>query len=244
MSDAGALLALQAATLFELSPAGRILRLNSPDAVAPPRLYLAGCAGGWIVRLRHDVDAAAADALAALAAQEPPVTAPGATPQFAGNYREALGVAEPLTARNYGPIHLLPPGTAWESEAVIVAQGTPKGDALVERIERDGMPPRLVEAGFTDLTHFWEPWCVAQVDGEIAAIAFAARLSAGAAEIGVHTLRDFRGQGFAAAVTAGWSALPMLRERRLFYSTHRDNLSSQRVIARLGLPFLGESMRI
>ncbi len=30
----------------------------------------------------------------------------------------------------------------------------------------------------------------------------------------------------------------------LFYSTHRDNLSSQRVIARLQLPFLGESLRI
>jgi hypothetical protein len=38
--------------------------------------------------------------------------------------------------------------------------------------------------------------------------------------------------------------LPMLRQRTLFYSTHRDNLASQRVIAQLGLPFIGASMRI
>jgi hypothetical protein len=30
----------------------------------------------------------------------------------------------------------------------------------------------------------------------------------------------------------------------LFYSTTRDNLASQRVIAKLGLPFVGESFRI
>lgn len=239
-----ALLALQAATMFALSPAGRILRLNSPDDVAPPRMYLAGCASGWIVRLRHDVDNETTAAIEALAGQEPPVTAPGATPRFAERYRALLGVSEPLTSRNFGPIHLLPHDTAWTSDVAIVAQGTPEGDALTARIVRDGMPARLIAAGFTDLTHFWEPWCVALAGGEIAAIAFAARLGPHAADIGVYTLRDFRGQGFAAAVTASWSALPALRERTLFYSTHRDNPSSQRVIARLGLSFLGESMRL
>ena len=244
MTDGRTLLALQAATSFVLSPAGRILRLNSPDEVAPPRMYLAGCAEGWIVRLRHDVDDATAAAIEALVAQEPPVTAPGETPRFAERYREILGVSEPLTDHNFGPIHLLPHGTMWRSEAVIVTQGTPQGDALVARLAKDGMPPSLVEAGFNDLSDFWEPWCVALAGGEIASIAFAARLGANAADIGVHTMREFRGRGFAAAATAAWSAMPMLRERTLFYSTHRDNLSSQRVIARLGLPFLGESLRL
>ena len=239
-----ALLALQAATMFVLSPAGRILRLNSPDEVAPPLMYLAGGKDGWIARLRHDVDDATAAAIETLASQEPPVTAPGASPRYAERYRELLGLHEPLTDRNFGPIHLLPHGTAWKSDAATVAQGTAEGRALLARLAKDGMPPSLVEAGFTSPADFWEPWCVALSGGEIASIAFAARLGPSAADVGVHTMRDFRGQGFAAAVTAAWSALPMLKERTMFYSTHRDNLSSQRVIARLGLPFLGESMRI
>ena len=162
----------------------------------------------------------------------------------AEGYREILGDSEPLTDHNFGPIHRLPHNTDWRSDAAIVAQGTPKGDALVARLAKDGMPPSLVEAGFNDLSDFWEPWCVALSGGEIASIAFAARLGPRAADIGVHTMRGFRGRGFAAAATAAWSALPILRERTLFYSTHRDNLSSRRVIARLGLPFLGESMRL
>jgi predicted GNAT family acetyltransferase len=85
---------------------------------------------------------------------------------------------------------------------------------------------------------------VALAGDDIAALAFAARLGERGAEIGVVTLPQFRGRGFAAAATAAWSALPMLQDRALFYSTHRDNLSSQRVIARLGLPFLGVSMRL
>ena len=244
MSETRALLALQAATMFVLSPAGRMLRVNSADTFAPPRLYLAGCAEGWIVRLRHDVDDVTASAIETLAAQEPPVTAPGATPRFAERYRALLDEPEALTDRNFGPIHQLPHDTVWKSDAVIVAQGTAEGDALLARLSKDGMPPSLVAAGFNKLSDFWEPWCLALAGGEIASIAFAARLGPHAADIGVHTMRDFRGQGFAAAVTAVWSALPMLQARTLFYSTLRDNLSSQRVIARLGLPFLGESMRI
>jgi hypothetical protein len=149
-----------------------------------------------------------------------------------------------LSPHSFGPIHLLPHGTAWKGDVAIAAQGTPEGDALVARLAKDGMPPSLVEAGFNDLSDFWEPWCVALIGGEIASIAFAARLGPGAADIGVHTMREFRGRGFATAATAAWSALPMLQTRTLFYSTHRDNRSSQRVIARLELPFLGESMRV
>jgi predicted GNAT family acetyltransferase len=106
------------------------------------------------------------------------------------------------------------------------------------------MPQDLVDAGFLDLTHFWEPWCVATVDGKIAALAFAVRLGQQGAELGVNTLPAYRSRGLAAAVTAGWSAHPALQTRPLFYGTHRDNLSSQRVIARLGLPFLGIRLQI
>ncbi|WP_312367172.1 GNAT family N-acetyltransferase [Ensifer sp.] len=82
------------------------------------------------------------------------------------------------------------------------------------------------------------------VEGEVASLAFAARLADNGAELGLVTTKAFRGQGFAAAATAGWTRLPTLRSRTLFYSTDRDNISSQRVAERLGLHLRGASLRI
>ena len=63
--------------------------------------------------------------------------------------------------------------------------------------------------------------------------------NASAADAGVWTHPDFRGQGHAAAVTAAWAALMCASGRVLFYSTSRTNRSSRRVAARLGLRRIG-----
>lgn len=242
MSGTRALLALQAATLFEISPQRRLVRALDPERSPAPRFYASGGEDGWIGYVRGDVDAAAAKEVDRLIALEPPVTAAGATPRFAQDYCDLVG-GETLTPHNYGPVHRLPRGTLWPGDATIVRQNSEAGDALVERIRLHGMPPGLFDAGFVDLSHFWAPWCVAMVQDEIAAIAFCVRDGTFAREIGVYTVSDFRGRGYAAMVTSAWSTMHP-RHPVLFYSTHRDNLSSQRVIARLGLPFLGESMRL
>jgi RimJ/RimL family protein N-acetyltransferase len=85
---------------------------------------------------------------------------------------------------------------------------------------------------------------VALVDGKAASVAFAARIAETGAELGVATAKAFRGQGYAAAAIAGWSASPALQSRALFYSTDRINVSSQRVVARVGLRFVGASLRL
>jgi hypothetical protein len=242
VSDTRALLALQAHTLFEISQRQRIARTRDPSNAPAPRLYMAGGADGWVGYVREDVNEARAIGIAQLIRQEPPVTGPGATPRFVDQYRNILESA-PVTPHNFGPVHRLPRGTQAPVDVKIVREHTPEGDALVERLWRDGTPEALVEAGFTDLSHFWSPWCVAMSDGDIAAIAICVRDGLMAREIGVYTLAPYRGRGLAAAVTAAWSTLHP-RHPVLFYSTHRDNRSSQRVIDRLRLPFLGESFRL
>lgn len=242
MSDR-ALLALQAHTLFEISPRLRIVRSLDPDPDATaPRFYMAGADDGWVGYVREDVDDAQTRAIDEMVRREPAVRAPGATPLFAERYREVLG-AEALTDHNYGPVHRLPRGLSFACDAEIVREGSAEGVALVERIMREGMPRGMVDAGFVDLSHFWSPWVVAMVGGDIAAIAFCVCDGLMAREIGVYTTQDHRGRGYAAAVTAAWSGMHP-RHAVLFYATHRDNRASQRVIARLKLPFLGESMRI
>jgi hypothetical protein len=242
--SANALLENQLATLFETAPGGRMLCCNDPQRSPAPLMHLAIGAHGASVRLRHDIGDPIAAEIEALAAREPAVTAPDATPRYAERYREWLGAREPSTDHDFGVTYGLPHGTPWSNPVACVASGTPQGDALVGRIASQGMPQTMVDVGFADLSHFWAPWCVALHDGEIAAIAFAARLGPRGAEVGVTTTKPFRGRGFAAAATAGWSALPVLQDRPLFYATHRDNLSSRRVIARLGLPFLGVRMQL
>jgi hypothetical protein len=214
---------------FVLAPNGRMLHANDPDRSAAP-LFAAGTrADGTIALFRDDVDDATANAiiddLDDLAAQ-------------ADAIRARLGLSAPVGRHNFERIHRLPRATRFDGPSVI-AQGTPQGDVLWAQLERDGLPPGIVAQGFTDLSHLWAPWCVVMDDDEIASIAFAARLSDEAAEIGVATIPACRGRGYAAAVTAAWSALPLLADRELFYSTHLDNRSSLRVIERLALPFLG-----
>jgi hypothetical protein len=238
------LLQIQVDTLFVTSRSGRIMRCAGPDRAPAPRLHLALGASGAIVRVRDDIDPRIADEIETLAAREFPLTNPSASPRFSDEYRQLLEVDEPLTDHHFGVIHHLPHRTPWNGEVTLACHGTPEGEALVARIARDGMPDDLVDAGFVDLSHFWEPWCVALVEDKIASLAFAVRLGEKGAELGVNTLPAYRSRGLAAAVTAGWSAIPALQTRPLFYATHRDNTSSQRVIARLGLPFLGIRLQI
>ncbi|MGE0403424.1 MAG: GNAT family N-acetyltransferase [Kofleriaceae bacterium] len=63
------------------------------------------------------------------------------------------------------------------------------------------------------------------------------------AEAGVWTHADFRGRGLASGTVAAWSHVDF-GKRHLFYSTDHDNLSSQRVAARLSLPLLGWTHRL
>jgi RimJ/RimL family protein N-acetyltransferase len=84
------------------------------------------------------------------------------------------------------------------------------------------------------------PWAMAVVEEQVVSICHTPqRMTARAAECGVWTHPDFRGHGYAAAVTAAWAAILQPSGRYLFYSTDASNRSSQRVAARLRLRPIG-----
>jgi len=97
-----ALLALQAHTLFEISPRLRMLRSLDPDQSPPPQFYMSGGEDGWIAYVREEIDDAQVRAVDEMVRREPPLRGPGATPRFAEEYRDIFGGA-PLTDHNYGP---------------------------------------------------------------------------------------------------------------------------------------------
>lgn len=234
-------LALNLATLFVLSGSGRIVRVNSPDGDRGPRAILAGCAAGTLVRVRQDLDEAAAREIVALAGEQAPWCDVAAPPACLPRVVAVLSRQAPAAALELAVIYGLPNNLRYETDGRLVSGDEAEGQRLFDRLAR-GMPPALLAAGFPSVDHLWPPWCAAIVGDEVAALAFAARLGPSGAEVGVYTLAGFRGRGLAAAVTAGWSSLASLADRELFYSTRASNLSSRRVAARLGLTPLGASV--
>jgi hypothetical protein len=239
-----ALLAADLATIVDADASGRFSRVNSPGNDPPPRAILMSCAEGALVGVRADVEAERAAAVRAIVAGEPPWNDPEQPPVWRAAIAEALGLPPEAESAVPGPIYALPRGLAFETEAAIVLSEEPGGEVLLARLRREGMSPAMVAAGFTDAGELWPPWCVAIVDGDIAATAFAARTGAGGLEVGVYTLEAFRGRALAAAVTAAWTRLPSLEGRTLFYSTSVTNRASQAVTAKLGLRRFGVSLGI
>lgn len=132
------------------------------------------------------------------------------------------------------PAYAIEPPLVLDTDAEVVLSGGPV-DRLRELRPDEWKPEHWASL----LAGRHGPWAMLLNDGQLVATCHAARFSAFAAEAGVWTAPAFRGRGYAAAVTAAWANHPVLRGRNLYYSTTEDNLSSQRVAARLGLRPLG-----
>ncbi len=229
-------------TLFQTGADGRIVCENDPGQTPGPRFWLAGCAETNLCATRADLSDGLVAELERLAASEPRFVHPN-TPVHLERYLSLLGGDGPAE-HNFGLVFELPHDTPYQGDARLVGSDSEEGAGMMRGWATDGIPKAWFDLGFRELADFWTPWCAAIVDGEVASLAFAARLADTGAELGLVTAKAFRGRGFGAAATAGWSQLPTLRSRTLFYSTDRDNVSSQRVAARLGLRLRGASLRI
>ncbi|HEY1709715.1 MAG TPA: hypothetical protein VGG10_15710 [Rhizomicrobium sp.] len=238
------LLRLQLASAFVLDDAGRIVCTNDPGRSPGPRFVLAGCPAGNVRCFHRDVPAALVHEIARLVETEPPLAAYGQQPLHRDTYLKLLSHDAKVAKVSTGLLWHLPNGLARTNDAAIVRSDTDEGDALLWRLQREGMPSALREMGFGDVEEFWPPWCAVIRDGEIASLAFAARLGCAAADLGLVTVPAFRGRGFGAAATAAWAGHPALAGRTLFYGTGLGNLSSQRVAARLGLRFIGSTCTV
>jgi RimJ/RimL family protein N-acetyltransferase len=223
------LLEVEIETLWPMDDRGRIT--TGPD------LVIASAASGSTAAVGSAVSNQLAAELKASVRQSRSETVPGSPPPVLEHCRRLLeaelGPVE-LTPGS-GPSYLIPDSVAF-----------PSAIRLVRSNEPDIMALRGANPGNWEAEEWQElldgqlgPWVMALDDNLVIAICHTARRGARGAEAGVWTRPGFRGQGHAAAVTAAWAALLRPDGRRLFYSTARTNLSSQRVAARLGLRPLG-----
>lgn len=245
--------AVQAETLFQVTPSGRLLHGNSPDLPEAPRMWIAGSTPGNVVRFRADVSEKTARAIEALALQEPPLTDAEALLVHLREYVNLLRSDD----NDLGDVSrdlswVFPSAPDEECDTVdadvsavqLVYSDTPEGGQLLTRLRTSGMPNSLIEMGFASTDDFWPPWCAVLNADVVVSLAITARLSPRGAEVGIVTPEPFRRQGFAALATRGWWSVDVLRGRSLFYSTDEKNIASQRVAERLRLSFLGPSVSI
>jgi hypothetical protein len=244
MASDAELLAVQFQTAYVREHSGRILATNDPDRSAAPRFALFGCASGNAYGIRADVLDRVAAQLLGLAESEPPFVERSGTPRYLGRYIDLLSNGMPSPNPRLGVTYVLPNDIAYRPDVRLISSDSVGGRELRAALAAQGMPGGLREMGFADISEVWEPWCAVLQDDEVVSVAFAARLSETGASLGLATAPQVRGRGYAAAATAGWARLPVLRSRTLFYNTDHTNASSQRVVARLGLRLLGATLEL
>lgn len=244
MPDDLELLTIDYRTLFVTTSSGQIVRHNDPDRLPGPLLWLAGCEAGNVAGVHTELAEDIAAEIMSLVATEPPLYTPDACPRHLNRYISLLSHKGNPPKQSRGLIYELPHGLEYGGSPELIVSETAEGQRLYASFEEYGMPAGLRDLGFHDASHLWGPWCVALHDDDVASVAFAARLSEVGAELGIATVHPLRGRGYAAAATAGWSRLPSLQSRALFYSTDQTNVSSQRVAGRVGLRLIGCSLRL
>jgi hypothetical protein len=168
--------------------------------------------------------------------RSPLAPAPDQAPAALAACRRLLESCCPRLTFDSGPAYLIEPSVPFDTRPNIARSDVP----LDERL-RTMNPGNWESEEWSDLLDgALGPWAVAVVEGKIASICHTPLPMTGlAAECGVWTHPDARGQGYAAAVTAAWAGILRPSGRLLFYSTDAQNLSSQRVAARLQLRPLG-----
>jgi RimJ/RimL family protein N-acetyltransferase len=133
-------------------------------------------------------------------------------------------------------VYLIEPDVVFDSDVIIV-----RSDAASPPWMRAANPGGWHPVEWNELLDGrLGPWTMAVEGHRIVSICHTpVPLDDRAAECGVWTDPEFRGRGYAAAVTAEWAAVLRPSNRYLFYGTDAENISSQRVAARLKLRLLG-----
>jgi RimJ/RimL family protein N-acetyltransferase len=203
-----------------------------------PELVLAAAAAGMCARVTRAVPEWLAPEVAGELESALPSPHPNVPPPIVERLRprleDALGTTIVL-APGSGPSFLIHERANFPATAHLVRSEDPDVSAL-----RDANPGNWQGEEWRHLVAGQlGPWVMAVVHDQVVSICHTPVSNPRAAEAGVWTHPDYRGQGLAPACTAEWAALMRPSGRRLFYSTSHTNRSSQRVAARLGLRHLG-----
>jgi RimJ/RimL family protein N-acetyltransferase len=224
-------------TDLELFEANAEMRMDDRRRLAGVcGITIAAARDGQVLFVGSEVSDTLVPALFDAVDTSPLASAPDVEPPALVACREILEPCYAPLALNAGPYYLIEPHIRMETRTRIVRSDTSPG----ERPRHLNPGNWSQEAWDKLLDGVLGPWAMAIVDEKVVSICHTPpRMTERAAECGVWTHPDYRGRGYAAEVTATWADILRPSGRYLFYSTDAQNLSSQRVAARLRLRQIG-----
>ncbi len=236
------LLKIEIDTLWLRDERGNLLEPQSGGRRNVPYFRVASADDGWVLAFADGLPGVLVADIEALFADEPPTTDPSRPPAPFERCKQLLADALGVVESSGGPSYVIPPGTSFVSGAALLRSD----DEHKERLQAQDLD-RLnwtAEEWRQLLDGELGPWVFVMEADRVVSMCHTARLTDRGAEAGTWTDPHVRGRGYAAAATAAWASLLEPSGRHLFYSTSADNLSSQRVAARLDLPLIGWMWRI
>ena len=225
MIDDLAQMEMRAEIDFTYDARGRILLTNEPcvEARRPAPRFTLGCAGiGHTARFGATLADATVHALQRVVDGLTPFASLKLPEATLGALREILGVPE----SSGGPAYRFP-------------DVIPSSSGVIRLTEANRELARETFAWLHREVSDWQPCFVVIEDGAVVSACYSSRIGPRAAEAGVDTLAEFRGRGYAAAVTAAWGSEIRAVGRMPIYSTGWGNLASQGVARRVGLEVFG-----
>jgi RimJ/RimL family protein N-acetyltransferase len=193
---------------------------------------------GQLLFLGSELPRQLADELQAVFEAAPQEADPTVAPSVLATCERLLNDVNGSLRRTSGPCYVISGDTRFTSAAEL----TLSVSRQLEAVRRSNPGNWLADEWDELIDGKLGPWAIATIGGRVISICHTPRrMTDDAAECGVWTDRDFRGQGHAAAVTAAWASILEPTGRHLFYSTDAANRSSQRVAARLSLRLIGST---
>lgn len=203
-----------------------MIRRNEPDGRAAPRLFLGMTTSGFVVRIGETVTCELADQLYNLIERHQPNSDMTAPESLKAEIEEALSIGAGGAVTGGGPCYRFPDSIQRLADVVQLTHANLD-------LARESYPWLLSEL---DL---WWPCFAIVRDGSAVSVCFSSRIGHEAAEAGVETRIDYRGRGFASAVTAAWASSVRSSGREPIYSTAWNNAGSRAVARRSGLIMFG-----
>ncbi|MEK8129232.1 GNAT family N-acetyltransferase [Paenibacillus filicis] len=218
------LMQIQAEVLYVHDQAGRITTINESTHQPAPRLFWGQTAAGRMVRFRSDVpNRFIHDILQSMDQGD-------STEQLA-NVIQALEKDQKMKGLWIGPAFAFHEPTRDYTEATLVTEDN-------QYCLEPGFPTLLSELKFRG------PCFMITENNMAVSVCYSARSSDKAAEAGVETLKDYRGNGYAMRVASSWAQAIRRSQRIPLYSTSWDNYSSLSIARRLRLHLYGTDISI
>jgi hypothetical protein len=228
------LMRIRADTGFTYDERGRMVLSNEPreeDRRPAPRLFLGRTLAGHVLRFGATAPDTLVGRLEECIERHASISGLSMPPDLLTKVREILTRHAPVTTQGGGPAYRFPTPIATRGEAVQLTDAN-------RGLAHDTFP------WLYDQCAEWQPCYAVVRDGAAVSVCFSARVGILAEEAGVETLPDFRGHGFAAAVTTAWGIAVRESGRIPLYSTSWDNLASQGVARRVGLIRFGADLTL